>query len=252
MNSMAGLHEICAFLDSLFGECRFEDDASNNGLQVEGRPEVRAIAFAVDACRATIERAVDAGADMLVVHHGLSWGGGLRRITGIDAARIGLCMKGGLSLYAMHLPLDAHPEIGNNAVLAARMGLQVSDAFFHGIGAVCRLERPVTAGEVLERARAAVSADARLFGSAGALIESIGIVSGGGGSAYCECHEKGIDCLLTGEFLHQHFHPAMEMGISVISAGHYDTENTGIQKLMKLAEKSFPVGAVFLDEPTGL
>ena len=123
MNQMAALREICDFLDSLFCGCRFEDDASNNGLQVEGAPEVRTVAFAVDACRATIERAIDAGAGMLVVHHGLSWGGGLRRITGIDAVRIGLCMKDGLSLYAMHLPLDAHPEIGNNAVLAARMGL---------------------------------------------------------------------------------------------------------------------------------
>ena len=151
---MMKLNELCDWLWGVFADYTCED-YSNNGLQVEGAAEVKRIAFAVDACLETFTKAAEQGADMLFVHHGLSWGNGFKRFVGADAARFRALFASNLSLFAMHLPLDAHKEIGNNAVLAQRLGLTVTSTFcrYHGmdIGMVCTVTTPGPVTTVLKR-----------------------------------------------------------------------------------------------------
>jgi len=249
------LKDVCTFIDGVFADFR-TDDYSNNGLQLEAGAECSRVAFAVDACLETIEKAADAGAQLLVVHHGLSWGSGFRRISGLDARRFGLLFKRGLSLYACHLPLDAHPRLGNNAVIAAKLALKPTGSFFQckglDAGLVCELPAPIALGEILSRSLGAISTRSTVYDNSRGYAHSIGIVSGGGDSAILDCEHVGVDCLLTGEFSHQHYHEARELGVSVITCGHYDTENTGIKALMDEVASKMGMDCVFIDAPTGL
>ena len=251
------IHSICRFVDGLFAECRPSEDYSNNGLQVEASAECRRVAFAVDACLDTIRAAADADAQLLMVHHGLSWGNGFRRLTGVDGKRFAELFARGVSLYACHLPLDAHPLIGNNAVLARRMGLEVTSRFsdYGGIplGTVCTLPQPQSLAQLAEEARARINPSLQLLDfSNGRALKTIAFLSGSGGSCINECAELGIDCLITGEFSHSRYHVAKETGVSVIIAGHYATEDTGIRELMKSVHESLQVETLFIDSPTGL
>ena len=252
---MMKLSKLCDWLGGVFGDYTCED-YSNNGLQVEGAADVRKIAFAVDACLETIEKAASEGADMLFVHHGLSWGGGFKRLTGMDAVRFRALFNSNLSLFAMHLPLDAHKEIGNNTVLAQRMGLTVTSTFCQcygmDIGMVCKLDAPVPLEKLLDRALSNISATAKLTDNSQGVANGVAFVSGGGDFAIEMCKEAGADCLVTGEFMHQRWHLAHELGVSVISAGHYDTENTGVKALMAKVQAELPLETIFIEAPTGL
>ncbi len=252
---MMKLNELCNWLQEIFADYSCED-YSNNGLQVEGTSDVRKVAFAVDACLDTIVKAGMQGADMLVVHHGLSWGDGFKRLTGVDAARFRALFASNLSLFAMHLPLDAHQEIGNNAVLAQRMGCKVTRTFCKcrgvEIGTVCKFEAPVPLTELLSKARWHISSTAKLTDNSQGVANGVAFVSGGGDFAIEMCKDAGADCLVTGEFMHQRWHAAHELGVSVISAGHYDTENTGVRALMAKVKAELPLETVFIEAPTGL
>ena len=252
---MMKLNELCDWLWGVFGDCKCEDE-SNNGLQVEGSADVKRIAFAVDACMETIEKAAAQGADMLFVHHGLSWGSGFKRFTGMDAARFRALFTSNLSLFAMHLPLDAHKEIGNNAVLAKRLGLTVTSTFckYHGmdIGMVCKLDAPLPLDKLLDRARSNISADSKLTDNTQGVAHGVAFVSGGGDFAIDMCREAGADCLVTGEFMHQRWHNAQEQGVSIIATGHYDSENTGVKALMAKVQAELPLETLFIEAPTGL
>ena len=253
---MAKLKDITHFLDETFAGL-VSQDFSNNGLQVDsGVEDIKKIAFAVDACQKTFEMASDCGAQLLFVHHGLSWGGGVKYLNGITGKRVATLMKSGISLYASHLPLDAHPEYGNNAVLARMLDLQDVKPFFsyHGtnIGCYGRLPKPMELFEIASIIDEKLQTNSRVFAAADKPTTTIGIVSGGGDDAIDECASLGIDCLLTGEFRHQCYHPAMEMGVSVIASGHYATETTGVKAIMELIAANFDVETIFLDAPTGL
>lgn len=253
---MPSRQEICSYLSDLFAACKHQDH-SNNGLQVEGQSDIRKIAFAVDACQLVFDLAVERQAQMLIVHHGISWGGGIKRITACHSRRLKTLLGAGLSLVAYHLPLDAHPEIGNNAVLAKLLGVNERQPFFaydgEAIGFCGTLSHPATLealAHILER---------DLLGNCLLLpatenpsITRLGIVSGGGADAIDECAQLGLDCLITGEVAHQHVHYARELGISVIAGGHYATETTGIKALQKRISEQFPVACEFIDCPTGL
>ena len=193
---------------------------------------------------------------MLVVHHGLSWGDGFKRLTGVDAARFRALFASNLSLFAMHLPLDAHKEIGNNAVLAQRMGCKVTRTFCKcrgvEIGTICKFEAPVSLTELLSKARWQISSTAKLTDNSQGVANGVAFVSGGGDFAIEMCKEAGADCLVTGEFMHQRWHAAHELGVSVISAGHYDTENTGVRALMAKVKAELPLETAFIEAPTGL
>ena len=249
------LEKLCDWLWAQFSDYAC-DDYSNNGLQVEGAQEVTKVAFAVDACLETFEQAARQGAQLLFCHHGLSWGEGFKRLTGMDAVRFRSLFNANLSLFAMHLPLDAHQTIGNNAVLAQRMGCKPTATFckYHGmdIGCVCKFDAPVPLAGLYDKACQTISGTARLTDNTNGLSKGIAFVSGGGDFAIDMCREAGADCLVTGEFLHQRWHSARELGVSVITAGHYDTENTGVRALMAKLAQELPLQTTFIEAPTGL
>ncbi len=252
---MPTLAETTAFFDSLFSALPVQD-FSNNGLQVEASQDIQTIAFAVDACQKTFTDAAEAGADLLFVHHGLSWGNGFRVITGRTANHLRFLFGNSLSLYASHLPLDAHPQLGNNAGLANLLNLQEQDTFFpvrslpigrHGF---LNTSTPLNAlADFLDNALGTTSL---LYPAADRPVQHIGIVSGGGADAIDACASLHIDALVTGEFEHQFYHQALELGISVIAAGHYATETIGPRLVMEETSRALPVQVLFIDAPTGL
>ena len=256
---MHTLKELTRFLDSLFAEYPVQD-YSNNGLQVEGNAVIRKAAFAVDACQETFERAVQRGADFLFCHHGLSWGGGLPYITGIHANRLRTLLNNGISLYAVHLPLDAHRAVGNNAMLADLVGLPPDlrhpFAEYHGlqIGYYGNYATPTTLEAIVKKLNEGLPTTCRILDNRdGKPIHSLAIVSGGGDSSLEEAAALPVDAFLTGEMLHQRYHTAKELGISVIIAGHYATETTGPKAVMNAVRLKFPdLPVEWLDVPTGM
>ncbi len=231
-------------------------DASLNGLQV-GRPdkEVRRVAFSVDAALETMQRAVEAKADLLVVHHGLFWGQA-EAIVGPRFERMRTLIENDLCLYAVHLPLDAHLEVGNNAVMAKRLGLREIEPFgrYHGRFVGCKGQLPddKTIREVAEALfTSAENALALLpFGTEG--IRSVGIVSGGAPRNVSEAIEEGLDLFITGDASHTIYHEALEAGINVVFGGHYATETWGVRRLADLLSEKYGVETIEIDVPTGL
>ena len=250
------LHDLCAHLEAYFADLHF-DDCSNNGLQVEASSAVTKVAFAVDACLATFQQAAAAGAELLVVHHGLSWGGGVRRFSGCTGWRLAQLFRSGVSMYACHLPFDAHPTLGNNAGLAAMLGLQEPQPFFQyggcPIGLYGDLAAPASIEALADILNHALPTTCRLFpaGNTGP-VRRVGVVSGGGGDAIAECRELGLDCLVTGEMEHKFYHEARESGVAVIAGGHYATETVGVKLVMRRLQADLGLEGVFLDAPTGL
>ncbi len=233
-------------------------DVSLNGIQVGMREqEVTKAAVAVDACRETFERAAALGADLLLVHHGLFWGKPLP-ITGAHFRRIQFLMNHGLALYAAHLPLDMHPEVGNNAGLAEILGLQERQPFgeYHGtaLGVQGRLPEALDLDGLMERLWGGLPGEGRVqtlpFGPAE--ISTVGIVSGGAPRTVGEALEKGLDCFITGDASHEIYHQALEGGVHVIFGGHYWTEIWGVRRLADQMEKALGLETVFIDVPTGL
>jgi dinuclear metal center YbgI/SA1388 family protein len=230
-------------------------DASPNGLQVQGANRVKLIAYAVDASLQTIKAATRAKADMLVVHHGLWWGKH-EQIVGNLHGRISMLIKNNLSLYAAHLPLDCHPQVGNNVELARIVGAKTRRTFanYRGtdVGVIATLPRAqkrdafVSAlGEKLETQPAVLD-----FGPD--TVKTIGIVSGNGAAATEEAARAGCDTLLTGETSHTAFHPARECGINLVFAGHYASETVGLLALDRHLRAKFQVKGTFIAAPTGL
>ncbi len=252
---MASRDEVVDFLDDVLRtpqECR---DVSNNGLQVEGKACVESVLFAVDASLAFFEQASAQGADMLVVHHGISWGDGLRYLSGMHARRLRILFQHDISLYASHLPLDVNPEFGNNAVLASLFGLKEPALFFpcggidvglHGV-----LSAPVGLSAFVDSVGVKLGCKPQVLSSGPERVRHVGVVSGSGGDAVHLCKELGIDCLLTGEVGHVHVHVAAELGVNVVAAGHYCTEVCGIKALMLKMREALKLNCDFVDIPTG-
>ncbi|MBN1163240.1 MAG: Nif3-like dinuclear metal center hexameric protein [Candidatus Krumholzibacteriota bacterium] len=249
------LRKIVEFIDQTLNLSAFPGDSSLNGLQVEGRSSVSSVALAVDACQRAIQRSVGSGADLLIVHHGLFWGGN-QPITGIMAKRLGALLQNGISLYAAHLPLDCHPEIGNNAQLARLLHLDGTEPFgdYHGIriGLAGNLPRPLKVRSFSARLRKLLNAPSRNFEFGRSEIRKLGIVSGGGASLVKSAAEEGLDALLTGETAHSAYHIAREYRINLFCAGHYATETLGVKALGSLLRERFGLQTRFLDIPTGL
>jgi dinuclear metal center YbgI/SA1388 family protein len=243
------------FLDALLAPPAGCHDPSNNGLQVEGRSSVRRVAMGVDACLALFTQAAAAGADFVIVHHGLSWGGGIRRLTGTAGARVRALMRHGLSLYASHLPLDAHPRLGHNAVIARGLGLRTRRPWFEYEGACigCRgdLPAPATPAALAARLGRLLGATVEHVGAGAARIRRVGVVSGGGGDAIETAARDGLHCLVTGELGHSDIHVAREAGLHVLAAGHYRSEIPGLLALGDRIRRRFRIPCDFFDLPTG-
>ena len=252
---MVPRQELVSFLDTLLRPPPACQDGSRNGLQVEGRSEVRKVAFGVDACQALFDAAVAESADFVVVHHGLIWKDGLRDLTGVNARRLGALFRHGISLYASHLPLDLHPEIGHNAEIARRLEVRNRLPFFEyggvEIGFRGELPEPLSLADLEERVNRALRTRARLLAFGPAQIRTVGIVSGGGGDAIEATAKAGLDCLVTGEFGHSHYHAAREHAVHVVAAGHYRSETPGLECLMARVRESLNLECAFLDVPTG-
>ncbi len=247
------LAELTAWLDDYLKISSYED-RSNNGLQVQGNPEVTRAAFAVDACQASFDAAVARGAQMLVVHHGLFWSQHIQ-VTGMHYARLKALIVNGVSLYAAHIPLDAHAEVGNNIELARLAGLHNIRPWgqHHGdtIGFVGDLPEPLPPEQLSARLEAHIGPGNRVQ-SAGQPCRRVAVLSGFGADFAAEARAAGADTLITGETSHTWYHPVAEQGINVIYGGHYNTETVGVKALAAKLAGQFGLATEFIDLPTGL
>lgn len=239
----------------LAGYLRLSDfkDASWNGLQVEGADDVGAVATAVDPTLAAIRGAAEAGARMLIVHHGFFWGNG-ERIVGPLQPKIRALLEADISLYAAHLPLDGHPEVGNNAQLARLLDLEPSDGFGGDgggakIGVLCTPRTAIPREKLAERLGAAIGVQARLFDLGPPKVKRIGIVSGNGGSTVGEATARRLDCLVTGEWTYTNYQNARDHALNVICGGHYATETVGVRALGEHLAAKFGLEHTFVADP---
>ena len=237
----------------------FPSDISLNGIQIQNsEPEsnqIKKIAFAVDACEETAKKAAEAGADLLFVHHGLFWGG-CQTITGSFYKRISTFIKNDLALCAYHIPLDANNPYGNNWGLAARLGLINCESFgtWRGmvLGVKGELSEELTIHELAERVLRKGVTPRSVLSLGKEKIKTVGIISGGASDDVADAIEQGLDCYITGEFAHEDYHLAREMGINVIGGGHYETETVGVSLVMEKVEKELGIECIFVDVPTNL
>lgn len=253
------LNELNDYFDAFLKNGDFNSDVSKNGVQVQNsapnEKQITKVAFAVDACLATIERAAKAGAGLLFVHHGIFWGD-CQTITLTHYNRIASLIKNDIALYASHIPLDANNPYGNNFGMASRLGIKDALPFgtWHGmtLGAIGTLPSPLSADELVSKAfpNGARSLHVLPFGKSE--ISRVAIISGGAGDDIDQAIEAGADAFITGEIGHEQFHVAEENGITVIAGGHYETETVGVNLVKAKLEKEKGIECVFLDVPTGL
>lgn len=254
---MATLTDVVRFLDNLLDPGVPITDPSNNGLQVQGEDTVRKALFAVDASLELFHRAADADADLVFVHHGISWADHMRRITGPLAARLRTLLCNGISLYASHLPLDMHPVLGHNATIARLLQLKDPEPFYHYKGATIGFAgappREMSTAHLAGLVEDMLGAQAATYAYGPEAVSRIGVVSGGAADAILQCREAGVDTLITGEMVHSHVNDAREEHINVIAAGHYRTEAPGVIEVMHRLIEHYPdIKCEFVDIPTGL
>ncbi len=243
---MAHRDEIIRFLNDYLQIDQINDGCPN-GLQVEGKEEVRFIVTAVSASAELFERAAAAGADMVMVHHGILWERESRVIKGGFRRRIETLLRHGMTLAAYHLPLDKHPEIGNNALAAEAFGLSSREPFaevgFLGNVSFCSIE------ELKHAVADFYDREPLVFAYGPKQIARIGICSGGAEKYIVEAVERGLDAFITGEVAEATMHLAKEGNIHFIAAGHYATERPSIRALGELTAARFGVKAEFIDLP---
>jgi dinuclear metal center YbgI/SA1388 family protein len=250
---VASRDEIIRFCDGLLDSGAFEDYGPN-GLQVPGRRDVAQVASGVSANLDLIEAAVEGGADLLLVHHGLFWGSAPSALSELLATRLRAALGGELSVAAYHLPLDAHPRIGNNALLREGLGLDPDPVSFgavkgRAIGAVGRVDGGIAAAELVTRIAELCGREPIVFDHGPERVERVGIVTGGGGATLTEAIELGLDALVTGELSEPAPAEAREGEIHLIAAGHHATETFGIRRLGALVGERFGVAHEFIEVP---
>ena len=250
--------EISTYLDSIVGFDPGDQVIANNGLQVDTGVLVTKIGIAVDACLDAFAMAKENGCQMVIAHHGMFWAGHDNdpRAINIHGKRLAYLFANGISLWTCHLPLDKHPELGNNIILCKLLGLENISPFgqYHGnsIGFMgkCKPTSLDQIAETLEEKLPECSAYAWNFGKE--TIETVGIVSGGGDFAIPQACMLGLDLVISGEMNHQYYHIAKEFGVNVISAGHWSTETVGIRAVGHALCAQFGLESQFLSIPTGL
>jgi dinuclear metal center YbgI/SA1388 family protein len=249
------LHELVAYLDEYLDIANVPDyPGAANGLQVENSGTVRRVAACTDACQATIDAAAAKQADLLLVHHGLFWGGGLKPLTGRNYKRVSQLLSRDIAVYSAHVPLDAHPEIGNNVELARGIGLAVLDRFGlfdgHAVGVSGQLG--ISRDEVAGRLERLLGSEPFVIPGGPDRVDRVGIITGGGSGYIAEARDAGLDALITGEGPHHTYFDAQEWAINVFYAGHYATETLGVKALARHVSEKFGCEWEFLDHPTGL
>jgi dinuclear metal center YbgI/SA1388 family protein len=250
---VASLQEISAFCDELLDSASF-DDYGPNGLQVPGEEEVDKVATGVSANLELLETAIESGAQLVLTHHGLLWGSEPTALSTPMAARLRALLCAGVSLVAYHLPLDAHPEIGNNALLRDALGLAPDERPFgeargSAVGLIGRSAEPIDLPELRRRLAEAVGREPLVFDAGPQRISSVGIVTGAGGFAIHEAGPLGLDALITGEPTEPVMGEAREYGVHFLAGGHYATETFGIRRLGELVAERFALDQEFIDVP---
>jgi len=228
-------------------------DGAVNGLQVENRGAVTRLAAAVDASLATVKLAVAAKADLLVVHHGLFWSPS-QPWTGKKHELLRLLIENNLAVYSSHLPLDAHPRLGNNAQLCAALGLKNLRPFFesHGQTIGFKTQTKISRTELATRLARATGAKPHVIPGGPAICRRVGVVTGGAGDGLKLAADEGVDTFVTGEGPHWTYAVAEECGINVFYGGHYATETFGVKALALHLSKKFNLPWTFVNHPTGL
>lgn len=246
--------ELVRFLDDYLRIAEIKDYGPQ-GLQIEGRAEIRKIVGAVDAHLPVVEAARARGADLLLVHHGIFWGGP-QKISGGYGRLVRAYIQADLNLYAAHLALDAHPEVGNNAQLARRLGLEVSGWWgkVNGVplAVLAEAPQPLTFDELAARYRAQVGNVNLVLAHGPAQIRRVGILSGFGARQIEEAAELGCDAFITGETSHAQYYDAFNHSMNVLYGGHYTSETVGVQALGQHLVDQFGIEFEFIDLPTGL
>jgi dinuclear metal center YbgI/SA1388 family protein len=251
---MASLAELVQYADHYLRVREIEDWANAlNGLQIQNSGDVTKIGAAVDVSTRVLNEAAKRNVDLLLVHHGLFWPG-LQTVTGALHRQLKLAMEKNIALYSAHLPLDIHPEVGNNAQLAKALGLKSTSPFFEEkgslIGVKAKSAQPCE--DLIRKLRKVLSAPVKVFNFGPKKASSIGIITGGAGSEIYKVAQDKIDIFITGEAPHWAAVAAEELGINLVLGGHYATETFGVKALAAHLSKKFRVPFEFIDCPTGL
>jgi dinuclear metal center YbgI/SA1388 family protein len=237
--------------DRYLNSARIQDYCPN-GLQVEGRPQVMRIVSGVTASQALLDAAVEAQADLILVHHGYFWKGGNPCVVGMKQRRLKTLLKHDISLLAYHLPLDVHPEVGNNVQLARQLDITVEGPLdpenARVVGLIGSLSEPMTARDFARRVQDALGREPLLI-EGSQMIRRVGWCTGGGQGYIDQAVLEGVDLFLSGEASEQTFHSARENDISFIAAGHHATERYGVQALGDYLARRFALEHIFIDCP---
>ena len=248
------LDELVAYMDARLAVHEIRDwKNALNGLQVANSGAVHRIAAAVDASEQTIRAAVERGCDLLIVHHGLFWSGN-RPVTGRRYRRMKLLFSADMAVYGAHLPLDVHPELGNNAILVRQLGLEPSGTFasHEGRDIGLTVECDVDRAGLVARLENVLGSPVRLIAGGPDRIRRLGLLTGSGGGVVDEAAAAGIDTVITGEGSHHTFVDAHEAGVNLIYGGHYATEVWGVRALAQEVADRFGLEWEFIDAPTGM
>ena len=251
---MAGLSQIDAYTDRFLRIGKINDWANAlNGLQIENSGRATKIGATVDASTRALAEAAKQDVDLLIVHHGLFWPG-LKPVTGSLRRQLQIAFENDIALYSTHLPLDLHPQVGNNAQLAKSLGFKSTTPFFEEKGQLIGVKARVSLAraEILRRLTKSLGVKPKTFAFGPAKPKNVGIVTGGaGGEIYRVAAEK-IDMFITGEAPHWSAIAAQELGIDLVLGGHYATETFGVKALAAHLSKRFRIPWTFIDLPTGL
>jgi dinuclear metal center YbgI/SA1388 family protein len=244
--------EIVHWIDNYLDAANF-DDSCPNGLQVEGVSEINQIVVGVSVCQALFEASQEEEAQMVIAHHGLIWKGLPWVIKGVLKGRLEFLLRNGITLLGYHLPLDAHPEVGNNVLLAKELGIEELKPFgYHGskpIGWYGHLATEVPRSTVLERIEGALGGTVLHFDSGRENIRRVGVISGGAAKDLHEAIDLGLDLFLTGEAEEPTYEICREANINFVAGGHYRTERLGIQALGEKVRDNFGVPVTFFETP---
>ncbi len=250
---MVPLQQITSYLTDYLALGAIHDyPQAYNGLQVENNGSVLRLGAAVDACEAVLAAAVDRRIDLLLVHHGLFWN--TTPLTGAMYRKVRGAVLGNLAVYSAHLPLDVHPVVGNNVLLAKALGLSELEPFLPMKGQPAGLVGKCTDSrdELLERLKGALGSPVHVCAAGPAHPKRVGVVTGGAGSEVARAAAAGVDTFITGEGPHWSYTLAEELEVNLVYGGHYATETFGVKALAAHLSERFGVPWEFIDHPTGL
>jgi len=251
---LASLNKIVSFCDALLKTAQFADwPGAQNGLQIENRGKVKKVVAVVDASLATVRMAAATDANLIIAHHGLFWGPS-HPWTGKRYELLRLLLDRDIALYSSHLPLDAHPRIGNNALLGRALGMKKQKPFFLSKGQLIgwKSELKISRTELSTRLAKVLGRQPVILPGGGEQCVRIGVVTGGAGDELKVAADEGVDTFITGEGRHWTYALAEDLGLNVFYGGHYATETFGVKALAAEISKQFKVPWEFLDHPSGL